>query len=88
MAGESLTYCLQMGMMAEESRRLQEHIVRLCRLAVAQLIGMNISPERMGRSQLAQMISRALGWTLVWVSRFCGHFSNSLTKWWEIACFA
>ena len=65
MAGESLTCCLQMGMMATESRRLHEHIRHLCGLAVTQLIGMNIRPERMGRSQLAQMISRALGQTSV-----------------------
>ena len=61
MAGENLTFVLQVALRAPRTEELHSALEKLSGLSVTQLIGVNIRKDRMGRSTLAQAVSKSLG---------------------------
>ena len=59
MKGESLTFLVQFGQQNDHAEKLCTVMPLLCGLAVTQLIAMAIKPERLQRSNLANLVSEA-----------------------------
>ena len=60
MTGESLTCCLQVSIREPRAAILHERLSTLSGSACAQLIGMGLRKDRMGRSALAQAIAKTM----------------------------
>ena len=58
MGGRSVTFALQLCILGDSSKQFREHLKILTRLAVTQLVGTGLRPERPNRSTLATMIQK------------------------------
>ena len=59
MKGESLTFLVQFGQQNDHAEKLCTVMPLLCGLSVTRLIAMAIKPERLQRSNLANLVSEA-----------------------------